>query len=167
MEHANSLPGLENLFQELPPLDVAQTGSLTGGAPWAQSAFIGSGGGMKAVNSIAGAGVGAGGSYVSGGGDTSSKWSTGTGGAVAASIGERLARLGKNMQVFVVTHLPQVAASATHHLKVSKKAVKGANITSLEELSAKERKEELARMLAGAEITAEARAAADALILNR
>ena len=89
---------------------------------------------------------------------------TGTGGAVAASIGERLAKLGKNMQVFVVTHLPQVAASATHHLRVSKKTVKGTNVTSLEELDAKARKEELARMLAGAEITAEARAAAERLL---
>ena len=89
---------------------------------------------------------------------------TGTGGAIAASIGERLAKLGKQMQVFVVTHLPQVAASATHHLKVSKKSVKGSNITSLEELSASERKEELARMLAGAEISDEARAAAGKLL---
>lgn len=89
---------------------------------------------------------------------------TGTGGAVAASIGERLAKLGKQMQVFVVTHLPQVAASATHHMRVSKKTVKGANITSLEELDAKSRKEELARMLAGSEISDEARAAAEALM---
>lgn len=89
---------------------------------------------------------------------------TGTGGAVAAAIGERLAKLGKNLQVFVVTHLPQVAASATHHLRVSKKAVKGNNVTSLTELDAKQRKEELARMLAGADITDEARAAAGKLL---
>ena len=89
---------------------------------------------------------------------------TGTGGSVAASIGERLAKLGNELQVFVVTHLPQVAASAEHHLMVSKKTVAKRNITHVEELKAASRKEELARMLAGAEITAEARAAAGKLM---
>jgi len=89
---------------------------------------------------------------------------TGTGGSIAASIGERLAKLGKELQVFVVTHLPQVAALAEHHLKVSKQAKSKQNITSVVELKAKERKEELARMLAGAEITDEARAAASKLM---
>ncbi len=89
---------------------------------------------------------------------------TGTGGSVAAAIGERLARLGRELQVFVVTHLPQVASQAASHLKVTKKTVKGRNITSVETLSANERKEELARMLAGAEITSEARAAAGRLL---
>lgn len=89
---------------------------------------------------------------------------TGTGGSVAASIGERLAKLGKELQVFVVTHLPQVAALAEHHLKVSKKQVAKRNITHVEQLAAKERKEELARMLAGSEITNEARAAAEKLM---
>ena len=84
----------------------------------------------------------------------------GTGGSVAASIGERLAKLGKELQVFVVTHLPQVAAYAEHHLRVMKTLVAKRNVTQVMELSAKERKEELARMLAGAEITDEARAAA-------
>ena len=91
---------------------------------------------------------------------------TGTGGAVAAAIGERLAKLGKNLQVFVVTHLPQVAALATNHLKVSKTTVKGSNVTGLEELNASMRKEELARMLAGADITKEARAAAGKLLAS-
>jgi len=91
---------------------------------------------------------------------------TGTGGAVAAAIGERLAKLGKNLQVFVVTHLPQVAALATNHLKVSKTTIKGSNVTGLEELNASMRKEELARMLAGADITKEARAAAGKLLAN-
>jgi DNA repair protein RecN (Recombination protein N) len=89
---------------------------------------------------------------------------TGTGGSVAAAIGERLAKLGTTLQVFVVTHLPQVAACAENHLKVSKKTVKGRNATTVEVLSAKERKEELARMLAGSEITDEARAAAEKLM---
>lgn len=89
---------------------------------------------------------------------------TGTGGSIAAAIGERLAKLGSSLQVFVVTHLPQVAACAENHLKVSKKTVKGRNATTVEILSAKERKEELARMLAGSTITAEARAAAEKLL---
>jgi len=89
---------------------------------------------------------------------------TGTGGSIAASIGERLAKLGKELQVFVVTHLPQVAALAEHHLKVSKQTKAKQNVTSVVELAAKERKEELARMLAGAEITNEARAAASKLM---
>ena len=90
---------------------------------------------------------------------------TGTGGSVAAAIGERLAKLGGKLQVFVVTHLPQVAALAEHHLKVSKKQAGKNNVTSVVELGAKERKEELARMLAGAEITDEARAAAGRLLI--
>jgi len=89
---------------------------------------------------------------------------TGTGGSVAAAIGERLAKLGKELQVFVVTHLPQVAALAKHHLKVSKKTAAKRNVTHVEELTAVARKEELARMLAGAEITEEARAAAGKLM---
>ena len=89
---------------------------------------------------------------------------TGTGGSTAAAIGERLAKLGKTLQVFVVTHLPQVAALAEQHLKVSKTANAKRNVTNVEELNAKTRKEELARMLAGAEITDEARAAATKLM---
>jgi DNA repair protein RecN (Recombination protein N) len=85
---------------------------------------------------------------------------TGTGGSVAAAIGERLARLGKELQVFVVTHLPQVAGKAQNHLLVLKQDVKGRNITKLQTLKGEERKEELARMLSGAELTEEARAQA-------
>lgn len=85
---------------------------------------------------------------------------TGTGGSVAAAIGERLARLGQGLQVFVVTHLPQVAGKAGNHLLVMKQDVEGRNITKLKTLSGDERKEELARMLSGAELTDEARAQA-------
>jgi DNA repair protein RecN (Recombination protein N) len=88
---------------------------------------------------------------------------TGTGGAVAAAIGERLARLGKDLQVFVVTHLPQVAATAQNHLLVQKTTSKGKNITSVKALNAKDRQEELARMLAGSNITDAARLAAASL----
>jgi DNA repair protein RecN (Recombination protein N) len=89
---------------------------------------------------------------------------TGTGGAVADAIGARLSLLGRQAQVLVVTHLPQVAARGTQHLRVSKEQ-KGKKITTqVKNLSAAERQEELARMLAGAVITPEARKAAQKLL---
>jgi DNA repair protein RecN (Recombination protein N) len=89
---------------------------------------------------------------------------TGTGGAVADAIGARLAALAKEAQVLVVTHLPQVAARGAQHIKVSKQEKSGKVTTSVKTLSAKEREEELARMLAGATITPEARKAAQKLL---
>jgi DNA repair protein RecN (Recombination protein N) len=88
----------------------------------------------------------------------------GVGGAVADAVGERLARLAKGEQVLVVTHSPQVAARGTHHLRVTKAMAAGAMTTRVETLAAAERREEIARMLAGAKVTDEARAAADQLI---
>jgi len=64
------------------------------------------------------------------------------------------------LQVFVVTHLPQVAAQATTHMRVLKEAKGGANLTNVRILEAEERRDELARMLSGAELTDEARAQA-------
>jgi DNA repair protein RecN (Recombination protein N) len=91
---------------------------------------------------------------------------TGVGGAVADAIGVRLARLGRRAQVVAVTHAPQVAARADRHYLISKSALdKGKRVaTRVAELAADKRREEIARMLAGAEITAEARAAAERLI---
>ena len=91
---------------------------------------------------------------------------TGVGGAVADAIGMRLARLASGVQVIAVTHAPQVAARADRHYLISKDALsKGKRVaTRVAELEAEHRREEIARMLAGAEITAEARAAADRLI---
>jgi DNA repair protein RecN (Recombination protein N) len=91
---------------------------------------------------------------------------TGVGGAVADAIGVRLARLGRKVQVLSVTHAPQVAARADHHFLISKDALdKGKRVvTRVAELPADRRREEIARMLAGAEITDEARAAAERLI---
>jgi len=91
---------------------------------------------------------------------------TGVGGAVADAIGVRLARLGRRAQVIAVTHAPQVAARADRHYLISKSALdKGKRVaTRVAELAADKRREEIARMLAGAEITAEARAAAERLI---
>ena len=88
----------------------------------------------------------------------------GVGGAVADAVGERLARLAKGEQVLVVTHSPQVAARGMHHLRVSKAMAAGAMATRVELLDAPGRREEIARMLAGAKVTDEARAAADRLI---
>ncbi len=89
----------------------------------------------------------------------------GVGGAVADAVGERLARLARGEQVLVVTHSPQVAARGTHHLRISKAMAAGAMATRVELLDAAGRREEIARMLAGAKVTDEARAAADQLIL--
>jgi DNA repair protein RecN (Recombination protein N) len=89
---------------------------------------------------------------------------SGIGGATAAAVGERLARLAKTRQLLVVTHSPQVAAQAQHHWRVEKSAGKGGNLTSAGELDAKARREEIARMLSGATVSEEARAAADRLL---
>ena len=94
----------------------------------------------------------------------------GVGGAVAEAVGVRLAELATAAQVLVVTHSPQVAARARSHLRISKAAA-GKNgksharlATRIETLDDGARREEIARMLAGARITDEARAAADRLI---
>ncbi len=91
---------------------------------------------------------------------------TGVGGAVADAIGARLSRLASKVQVMAVTHAPQVAARANQHLLISKDALdKGKRVaTRVNTLAADHRREEIARMLAGAEITAEARAAAERLL---
>ena len=91
---------------------------------------------------------------------------TGVGGAVADAIGLRLARLAKQSQVLAVTHAPQVAARSTRHFKIAKSTIgKGERVaTHVVALDAAARREEIARMLAGATITEEARAAAGRLI---
>lgn len=93
---------------------------------------------------------------------------TGIGGAVAAAVGERLAKLGRDRQVLVVTHSPQVAARGAHHLKVQKQVQKQDSeervTTEVVELGDRQRREEIARMLSGAKVTEEARAAAESLI---
>ena len=89
---------------------------------------------------------------------------TGIDGATAQAVGEKLAKLGEQVQVLVVTHSPQVAAQSKYHYKVEKTTVDNVTTTSLRELSAAEKTEEVARMLAGEHITDEARAAAKVLI---
>ncbi|WP_421759450.1 DNA repair protein RecN [Devosia sp.] len=91
---------------------------------------------------------------------------TGVGGAVADAIGRRLSRLSRKVQVLTVTHAPQVAARAQSHLLIEKQAIEeGAFVrTHVRRLDGKARQEEVARMLAGAKVTDEARAAAGKLI---
>jgi DNA repair protein RecN (Recombination protein N) len=91
---------------------------------------------------------------------------TGVGGAVADAIGQRLARLASKVQVLSVTHAPQVAARAARHYLILKEVVGGGAgvATRVAALETKARREEIARMLSGAEISDEARAAAERLL---
>ena len=89
---------------------------------------------------------------------------SGIGGATAAAVGERLKRLARDVQVLVVTHSPQVAAIADRHWLIQKTTTRNSASTDVLALDAKGRREEIARMLSGAEVTAEARAAADRLL---
>ncbi|TNE62840.1 MAG: DNA repair protein RecN [Alphaproteobacteria bacterium] len=88
----------------------------------------------------------------------------GIGGATASAVGERLKRLSECAQVLVVTHSPQVAALGDRQFQISKRDVEATTHTTVAELSADARREEIARMLAGEVITDEARAAADRLM---
>ncbi len=88
----------------------------------------------------------------------------GVGGAVADAVGERLARLAQDVQVLVVTHSPQVAARGERHIRVLKESAKNTARTTVETLEGAARREEIARMLSGAQVTDQARAAAQSLI---
>jgi len=88
----------------------------------------------------------------------------GVGGAVAGAIGERLARLAMDAQVIVVTHSPQVAARGVSHLLIAKSSQGTITRTGVHPLDEAQRREEIARMLSGAEITDEARAQAERLL---
>lgn len=94
---------------------------------------------------------------------------TGIGGATATAVGERLERLaGENCQVLAITHSPQVASFGAHHFKVSKAEDEtGHTLTAVKELKGADRREEIARMLAGASVTDASRAAADELLKGR
>ncbi len=88
----------------------------------------------------------------------------GVGGAVASAIGERLSRLSKGGQLLVVTHSPQVAARADHQYRIAKSSDGTVARTGVERLGDMARREEIARMLSGAEVTDEARAQAERLM---
>jgi DNA repair protein RecN (Recombination protein N) len=91
---------------------------------------------------------------------------SGIGGATAAAVGERLARVAERLQVLVVTHSPQVAARGAAHLRVAKQVKGGRAETRVDALPEAERREELARMLAGERVTDAARAAAESLLAD-
>ncbi len=88
----------------------------------------------------------------------------GVGGAVASAVGKRLSVLSSSGQVFVVTHSPQVAAFADQQYRIEKASGKTKTVTSVTPVSRDDREEEIARMLAGEQITDEARAAARQLM---
>jgi DNA repair protein RecN (Recombination protein N) len=89
---------------------------------------------------------------------------SGIGGAIADIVGTKLRALGERRQVLCVTHLPQVASKGHAHYRVSKAPVEGMTQSAVELLDGKGREEELARMLGGAEVSKEARAAARKLL---
>ena len=78
---------------------------------------------------------------------------TGIGGSAAEAVGKKLKALGAHNQVICVTHLPQIASFADHHLLIEKRELDGRTRTTIHQLEAKERKEEIARMLSGAKLT--------------
>ena len=88
----------------------------------------------------------------------------GVGGATADAVGRRLAALASTGQVLVVTHSPQVAALGAHHWRVAKRVEGEATLSTVTSLDSDERVDEIARMLSGDRITAEARAAALSLL---
>lgn len=78
---------------------------------------------------------------------------TGIGGRAAEAVGKKLKALGAHNQVICVTHLPQIASFADHHLLIEKHESGGRTWTSIRQLDVKERREEIARMLSGAKLT--------------
>jgi DNA repair protein RecN (Recombination protein N) len=88
----------------------------------------------------------------------------GVGGATADAVGRRLKALADGAQVLVVTHSPQVAAFGARHWRVEKRVAKGQTLSSVTDLGAEDRVEEIARMLAGDTVTEAARAAARVLL---
>ncbi|CAN5311900.1 DNA repair protein RecN [soil metagenome] len=91
---------------------------------------------------------------------------SGIGGGVAEIVGRLLKRLGRDHQVLCVTHLPQVASQANQHFEVSKQGIEGKTVSRIERLDAKDRVEEIARMLGGLEITATTRKHARELLAS-
>lgn len=89
---------------------------------------------------------------------------SGTGGAVASAMGERLKALSRNSQILAITHSPQIASFGSQHMVVHKIVKEGKTTTRVKQLPSEERYEEVARMLSGEEITEEARAAAKRLM---
>jgi DNA repair protein RecN (Recombination protein N) len=92
---------------------------------------------------------------------------SGIGGSVADIVGARLRQLGSRVQVLCITHLPQIAAFGTSHYRIAKSLKNGRTVTGVAPLNAREREEELARMIAGAEVSASVRASAREMLKRR
>jgi len=91
---------------------------------------------------------------------------SGIGGAVAQAVGQRLRRLARHRQVICVTHLPMIAALASHHLRVTKRVQAGRTLARVDAIAGEERVQELARMLAGDRITETTRRQARELLAD-
>jgi len=159
----------QTLVEELPEAQWGPSGmdrvefmvSTNPGAPFAPLIKIASGGELSRfilALKVALAEVGAAGTMIF------DEIDRGVGGAVASAIGERLARLAQKTQLLVVTHSPQVAARGAAHLMIAKASEGTVTRTSVRQLDDAERREEIARMLSGAQVTDEARAQAERLL---
>ena len=91
----------------------------------------------------------------------------GIGGTVADIVGARLRELGSHFQVLCITHLPQIAAYGTSHYRISKTLKEGRTVTGVAALGVREREDELARMIAGADVSASVRASAREMLKRR
>jgi DNA repair protein RecN (Recombination protein N) len=91
----------------------------------------------------------------------------GIGGAVADVVGNRLQRLGGRFQVLCITHLPQIAAHASTHFRITKRVKGGRTVTDVARLDGVEREQELARMIAGSETSAAVMASAREMLETR
>ena len=91
---------------------------------------------------------------------------TGVSGKIARLVGKKLKHLAARRQLFAITHLPQIASLADHHLKVTKRNEKGGTISEINELNGDARRHELAVLLSGGSITEDAMKQADNLIQN-
>jgi len=91
----------------------------------------------------------------------------GIGGSVADIVGSRLRQLGSHFQVLCITHLPQIAAYGTSHYRIAKALKDGRTVTGVAPLGARDREEELARMIAGSEVSASVRASAREMLKRR
>ncbi len=92
---------------------------------------------------------------------------SGIGGPTADAVGKRLETLSKQKQVLVITHSPQVAARGDHHLKVQKQDINNQTFTNVKKLARHEKLDEVARMLSGETMSAEAKAAAEKLMTKQ
>ena len=89
---------------------------------------------------------------------------TGVSGSVADAIGERLRKLGQNLQVFVITHLPQVASKGDNHFKISKESRNDKTYTIIEHLDKSARVQEIAKMISGEVVSSDALRMAEGLL---